>query len=138
MALIDIDRDPSARTLRAFGPLVALFAGLVGSLLWCKLGAPTAAWIVWGAGASLAAAAVLVPAWRRALYLGWVHAFYPMGWLVSHALLAAVYYLMITPIGLCLRLFGRDPLRRRPDPEGATRWVPYRGRDESDGYLRPW
>jgi hypothetical protein len=37
---------------------------------------------------------------------------------VRTALLACVYYLVITPVGLLSRL--RDPLRRRHDPRRQT------------------
>jgi hypothetical protein len=37
-------------------------------------------------------------------------------------LLAVVYYLVVTPVGLLSRLI-RDPLRRRPDRKASTYWV---------------
>jgi multisubunit Na+/H+ antiporter MnhE subunit len=40
---------------------------------------------------------------------------------VSPILLAGFYYLAVTPIGLVLRLLGKDPMRRRPGP--GTYWV---------------
>ena len=49
---------------------------------------------------------------------------YPIGWIISHALLAIVYYLVITPIGLGMRLFGRDPLQRELHRSAKTYWTP--------------
>ncbi|MGW1075125.1 hypothetical protein [Streptomyces sp. NPDC002537] len=40
---------------------------------------------------------------------------------MRHALLAAVYYLAVTPWGWCRRHI-RDPLSRRPCPEATTYW----------------
>src|SRR5262245_2437164 len=49
---------------------------------------------------------------------------FPVGWVVSRLLLAAVYYGLITPLALAFRLAGRDPLGRRPAPDAATYWRP--------------
>ena len=83
-----------------------------------------------------ATAAVLVAAglltatviWRRPeagrrLYVGWMRAAEPLGFTFSHLVLAAVYYGVLTPIGLVLRLAGRDPLRRRFDRQATTYWI---------------
>ena len=40
----------------------------------------------------------------------------PIGILVSTVVLAVTYYLVLTPIGLLARLFGYDPMARRPKP----------------------
>jgi hypothetical protein len=49
---------------------------------------------------------------------------FPIGWTVSHLLLAAVFYLLIAPLGLLLRTFGRDKLKLREDRSPATYWTP--------------
>lgn len=36
---------------------------------------------------------------------------------------AVLYYGILTPAGLLLRAFGRDPLRRARDPAAATYWI---------------
>ena len=44
------------------------------------------------------------------MFLGWMYAAFPIGWTISHLLLLAVYYFVLTPVGLALRLTGRDPV----------------------------
>jgi len=137
MGVIEIDRNPSPRTLRFFGLLFAVFCGLVGALLRWRFDLGTAATVVWIAGAGVAALYYLVPPLRRPLYLGWIHAAFPIGWLLSHLLLALVYYGVLTPIGLVMRLFRRDPLHRRFDPEAESYWVEYRASaDPTRRYFR--
>lgn len=46
----------------------------------------------------------------------------PIGFVLSHVLMALIYYLVFTPMGLLFRLFGRDALHRRPDPRAASYW----------------
>lgn len=37
--------------------------------------------------------------------------------------MAVLYFLLITPVGLIVRLFRRDLLRRRLDPDGNSYWI---------------
>ena len=64
------------------------------------------------------------PAWLRPVHVAWMAAAFPIGWLLAHLLLAAIYFLLITPIGLILRLARRDPLARRIDREAQSYWTP--------------
>lgn len=52
----------------------------------------------------------------------WMDAGAPIGWTVSVGLLALVYYLVITPIGLLRRLGGGDTLERRFE-DVASYWT---------------
>ena len=42
---------------------------------------------------------------------------------VDDVLLGAIYYLLLTPIGLLMRLFRYDPMYRRFDRTAQTYWV---------------
>lgn len=121
MGLIQINKTPSARELRWFGVLLALFFGVIGILVRFNSGEGPAI-AVWGGGATLAAVYAVVPAVRRPLYLGWMYAAFPIGWTVSHLVLAAVYYLALTPIGVLARLFGHNPMQRGFDPAADSYW----------------
>jgi hypothetical protein len=112
MTLLDLKLNPSARELRWFGPLVIAFFALAGALLFAVAGSAPAAWAAWITGCLLGALYYAVPALRLPIYRGWMRAFYPVGWIVSHTLLGVIYYLVLTPIGLTFRLLRRDPLRR--------------------------
>ncbi len=60
------------------------------------------------------------------LLLARMRAARPIGWTISHVPIAALYYLVVTPIGLAMRPFGRDPLARRFDPDAQSYWTPRR------------
>ncbi|WHM40040.1 hypothetical protein [Streptomyces sp. BPTC-684] len=45
----------------------------------------------------------------------------PANRVFASTLLAIVYLLVVTPVGLAVRLL-RDPLKRRPDPSASTYW----------------
>jgi len=124
MAIIEIDRSPSPKTLRWFGVLLGLFFLVVGSLLRWRAGPGTASTVLFALAGALPLLYYLVPPLRRPLYLGWVYAAWPIGLALSFALLAVVYYLVLTPIGLLMRLFGYDSMKRTFDREATSYWVP--------------
>lgn len=53
------------------------------------------------------------PNLMKPIFVGWMILAFPIGWTVSLILLALIFYLVIAPIGLILRLVGHDPLKLR-------------------------
>ena len=106
MALIEFNKNPSHRDLAWFGALLILFLGAVGGLFWLKTGSLGAAAVLWGIALLVAPLYYALPTVRRPLYLAWMYATLPIGWIVSYSLLAVLFYLIITPIGLTMRFSG--------------------------------
>jgi hypothetical protein len=79
--------------------------------------------IIWTGGFLISVLFWAVPATRTMIFHAWMTAVFPIGWLVSHTLLAVIYYGVIAPIGLALRLCGRDPLHQKRDLLASTYWV---------------
>lgn len=120
MPLIELDAHPSPRTLRVFGVLLLGFAAVVGAVVYWRSGRVELAGWVAGAVAAVALIYLAVPPLRRIVYLGWIYLTYPIGWLVSALLLMVTYYGVVTPVGLLMRLVGRDPMQRKLDPGART------------------
>lgn len=118
----DLPLNPSTRTLRQFAALWVLFFG--GLAAWEGLfrQRPTAGLAL----AALSLTAGPLGLWRpkllRPIYVGWLIAAFPIGWTVSHAVLAIVFYLIITPLGLVSRALGRDRLSLRKGVSENTNW----------------
>ena len=72
----------------------------------------------------------------RILYRWWMRAVAPIGWTIAHLLLGAVFYLVITPIGVVMRVAGRDPMQRGFDSRVQTYWVQRTVRADSKRYFR--
>ena len=134
--MIELDLDPAPKELRRFGILLGAFVALGGGLVHWKLDAPHAAAAVWVVGGALVVAYLVAPPLRRWVYIGVLRATYPVGWLVSHLLLAGAYYLVLTPIGLTLRLVKKDPLERTFERSGSTYWVKRRSGTDIRRYFR--
>ena len=120
--MIEINRNPNLRELRIFGLLLVGFSVLMGLLLHFRFEASRAALGAVVVGWSLAALYFLFPSLRKPIYLGWMFATFPIGWTVSHLVLAVVYYAILSPIGVVMRLTGRDPLQRRLDRQATSYW----------------
>lgn len=117
-----------------------------GLLFPVMLGGARAVEHFFGAGPAIVGASVLGVAGAAAalsgagpaVYRAWMLAALPTGWVVSHVLLGLVYYGVITPIGLFLRLLGRDLLGLRMERGAASYWRE-RGPGEGAGrYFRQW
>jgi len=135
--MIEVKKEFSDLELLLFGPIFALFTGLIGWLIlmgWFEL-YQTTYWL-WAISALLIAVYYVVPAWRRPIFRTWLLSVFPMGWVVLHALLSILFYLLFTPMGLAMRLFGYDPMRRHLNPESQSYWIERpKARDPKD-YLR--
>jgi hypothetical protein len=124
MALIEINRAPTARQLRQFAGVWVVFFGVAGAVVLHRHGWPTTWVAVWVAIVLAGLTSLFLPRLAGLLYVGLSYATFPIGWLVSHVVLTVVYYGVFTPIGLLMRLVGRDPLQRRLDPSSPSYWKP--------------
>ena len=64
--------------------------------------------------------------WRTGalqFHRGWMRFAHALGWVNSRILLSLMFYGIMTPYGLVMRLAGRNPLRRR-GPAQPTYWIP--------------
>ena len=138
MALIEFKRDPSPRELRQFALL-----WLPGVCLTLAAWAAARSQLSWAAALAVGATISLMlgfwqPRWLRPIYVAWMGIAFPFGWLLAHLLLAAIYFLLITPIGLILRIARRDPLAREFDREAQSYWTPRESTDDQTRYFRQY
>jgi hypothetical protein len=137
VSLVGINRNPSRRELRQFGCL--FLPAFLAFLAWGAVSRSgtweVAAWLI-----GVALLSIAVGLWRpvalRPLFVGWLFVVYPIGWVVSHTILAILYYVVLTPVGLLMRLAGRDPMDRAIDPKASTFWVRHNPGAERARYFR--
>jgi len=130
------NRNPSPRELRIFGLLLVPFSSVVAYLIHRRTDVVTGPASLVAVAVIVAVVAVAAPRWIRPIYLVWMAACYPIGWLVSHAVLAGVYYGVLTPIALAMKAAGRDPLRRRFDRAATSYWIARGEQPETRRYFR--
>ena len=123
MRLIEINRDPTRSQLRGFGAIwFPLFCGVVALIVW-RAADSEISWYVGGGASGLSLLfAFAAPKALKPVFLTLIVLSFPIGWVVSHLLMGLVYYVVLTPVGLGLRLLGVDPLNRRFNRDDITYW----------------
>ena len=134
--MIQIEHNPSRRQLTVFGLLWMLFFGILGCTAWWKTGSFVSAGWFWAIGAAVPAMGLVRPGALRIVYLLAAYATFPIGFVVSYVILAVVYYLVLTPTGIILRLTGYDPMQRRFDSNAKTYWSPREQDESNEQYFR--
>ena len=110
--------------LRQFGLVVGgVLLAVAGLLLW-RRGASAWTWGLAGVGGPLVALGLVAPAVLRPVRDVWMTLAFVMGAVMTRVILTAAFVLMIVPTGWLLKLFGKDLLRRRLDPDAETYWIP--------------
>ncbi len=111
-----------AAVLRRFGlEMAAAFSLLGGVLLW--KGRAAGPYLL-AAAAAFALAAVLAPRVLAPGERGWMALARLLGTAMTYVVLTVTWVILLTPIGLLLRLLGKDLLALRRRRERATWWVP--------------
>src|SRR5579863_733976 len=134
MSFVRINRNPSDGQLTAFGAAWFLFLGALGWRLRAK-GYEAVSDALWILAVAVPVAGLADRRILRLAYLFLSYATYPIGFVVSRALLGALDYLALAPIGLTMRLFRYDPLSRRFDPKARTYWMRREGSKSSESYF---
>jgi hypothetical protein len=136
MALLEIPWKPSPRELRWFAALQFVFLAVVAGMLQRHVAQSWIVWLVLAVSAAIAVVGIAVPRAVRMVFVAWMAVAFPIGWVVSYVVLAAVFYLVFCPIGLALKLCGHDPLQRRFDRRAASYWSPRPRSDDKSRYFR--
>ena len=121
-----------------FGPLFALFGSMIGGFALWKFSAPEVAKWIWIFSAVIIALYYLIPPLRKWIFMGWLGAVFPIGWVISHLLLGIVFYLVVFPIGLMMRMFRYDALGRRFDRDAKSYWKKREARDDPRRYFKQY
>jgi hypothetical protein len=136
LSQISVDAAPSRSQLRWFGLVIAAFFGILGVVANWQFEARGSALGLWATGGAAAFVYYAIPPLRIPLFLGWMALVSPIGWLVSHLVLVLIFYGLITPLALVMRLFGRDRLERRFPSEAASLWSPREQVADTERYFR--
>jgi len=97
--------------LRNFGLIVGGVFGAIG--LWPAIirGGDIRTWCL-ALAALLIVPALIVPAALAPAHRAWMALASILGWVNTRIVLGVVFFVVITPIGLVMRLTGRDPMQR--------------------------
>ena len=115
------EEHPPGASDRSFGLVFAGVCGFAGSVaLWH--GRSTAYWWLL-AGAAFLAAALVLPGLLSPLNRLWMWFGRLLYVIVNPVILAVLFYGAVMPVGLLMRAFAKDPLRRNFDRQVASYWI---------------
>jgi hypothetical protein len=121
MKWTDLDWSPSSRVLRQFAGLAMLL--LVPMAYWYAYqNQPIQAGISFALALGIGPLGLLRPAAIRPVYVAWMVMAFPIGWIVSHLVVALMFYFVLTPLAILFKLIGRDVLCRSYEPEQVSYW----------------
>jgi Saxitoxin biosynthesis operon protein SxtJ len=113
--------DDDRPSERSFGLVFAVFFAVIASLPLLH-GGSVRIWAVVAAALFLTAAFV-APRLLAPLNLVWFYFGKLLHHITSPILLGLVFYLSVTPIGLLLRVFGKDVLALKKRPDLPSYWI---------------
>jgi len=111
----------SPRDLRKFGLLVGGVFTVLGILFWARGKAHYPYFLA--PGAALVALGSVVPRVLKPVYIGWMTIAIVLGFVISNIILTVFFFLVIMPIGLLARVFGKDFLGLRLDRNASSYWI---------------
>ena len=143
--MVEIDWNPDPGTLRQFG-----WVALVGFSLIALLAHQE--WLIFAFGlgdarmkvvTGLLAVGVLAaliglvyPKANKPLFIGLTLLAFPIGFVLSYVIMITLFFVIIAPIGILMRLAGRDPMEREIDPNAESYWTPAKPAPPNSRYFR--
>jgi len=115
------ERRKFARSLVIGFPCIAVVLIVAG---WSKTGA----WkiqpplMIGGVGLAIGLVLFALPGIARPFYVVWYGLACAIGLVVGNILLAVVFYILITGVGIAMRLVGRRSISKRLDKQATTYW----------------
>ena len=118
------------RQLRSFGLIVGGVFAFIGA--WPEVyhsASPRLCALI--LAAVLILPALIFPGSLRPFYLGWMRVSQLLGWINTRVILGVIFYLLFLPVGLIMRLLGKDPMNRKFNSGVTTYRVPRHARPAS-------
>ena len=104
---------------RKFGLTVGAAFLVLAALLWWR-GRPAAPWFG-GLGAALALAGLVIPARLGPVQRAWMGLAHLLSKVTTPVFMGVVYFIVLAPIGMLMRAFGRNPMAARLN--GGSFWA---------------
>ena len=113
-----INWHPSPREMRLWAAVLAVALGFVGSLFYfVEWGIfSNGRWFalfLWAFGAVAFLTGITGTKLGLPAYWLWMGFVWTVSWIVTHVALAAIFFLVVTPLAVTARLIGRDRLQLR-------------------------
>jgi hypothetical protein len=106
---------------RSFGWVFTVFFSLIGA--WPVFFGRPARWWALAIAALVLVFTLVRPSLLRPANRAWMKFGLLLSRITNPIVTALLFYLVFTPIGLLMRMLGKDLLRLRPEPQAASYWI---------------
>ena len=103
-----------------FGITIGIILMIIAGLLFWK--EKESSQIFFTVGTILFVLGILVPAVLKPIYWIWIIFATILGWIMTRVILSLLFYIIITPIGLISRFFGKQFLELRWEKSKESYW----------------
>jgi predicted acyltransferase len=114
-------KKPDKKELRKFAITISVALGVFGGLVLWRKG--QAGLILLAIGVVIFLAGLVWPKSLALLHKAWMALALALGFIMSHIILALVYYVVLTPIGFIMKIVRRDPLELSFDRNAESYWI---------------
>ncbi len=106
-----MEQKISKKDLREFGILIGFgFPIIIGLLIPAITGHGFRSWTIWVGFLGLIFG-LISPNLLKLPYKAWMKLGYLLGWVNSRIILGIIFFIILLPIAIVMRLFGYDPLK---------------------------
>ena len=112
------------KQLRQFGLMVGGVLVLIGLWKLYQGKHEMVRLILWSVGGLLIITGSIVPTLLTPVYWIWMKLAHLLGWVNTRLLLGIIFFVIITPMAVVMKVFGRDALNRKIDKNVDSYWIP--------------
>ena len=110
------------RELRQFGITVGIVLGLLGGLFYLRQKSFYPYFLIFSA--AFLSCGLLVPTLLKPIQKIWMSLAILIGWFITRVILIVIFYLVVTPIGILAKVFGKKLLDTNFGKNVDSYWIP--------------
>jgi large-conductance mechanosensitive channel len=112
---------PHKKELRKFTITICAALSIIGGIILWQKG--DTGFIFLAVGLLFLFSGLIKPELLGPIYKVWMAFSLMLGFVMNHLILALMYYIVITPIGILMRVLRKDPLQTRLDRNTKSYWL---------------
>ena len=114
-----MNQEPTTKDLRQFGLMVGGVFSVIGSWPVVFRSESPRLWAII-VGSVLIVLGAILPRSLKQIYYVWMKVGHILGWVNTRIILGIIFYGLVTPMGLVMRLMGKDSMHRVFRQDAAT------------------
>lgn len=114
--------NKDSREARRFGIVLSIVLLVVGVVIPTIKKSPIHLWAVYASGTVFTLSVFVTKAFVP-IFKAWMKVAHLISKIISSIILGLFFYLIISPVGIVMKCFGRDPLSRKWKKDDNSYWI---------------